>query len=137
MKSTKTSKLRDLQPGEIETKLTDSREELMKLRFQQVSMAKRNNVYFALEIARMAATSLQPHEPMPRDSEIDAFGLTHVGKARHENQDHFLLSFIRKRLDVIATSLTDLGALALPEERLAAVGLLAAGVTAAPGFRCT
>ncbi len=37
MKSTKTSKLRDLQPGEIETKLTDSREELMKLRFQAVT----------------------------------------------------------------------------------------------------
>jgi large subunit ribosomal protein L29 len=37
MKSTKTSKLRELQPGEIETKLTDSREELMKLRFQAVS----------------------------------------------------------------------------------------------------
>jgi large subunit ribosomal protein L29 len=37
MKSTKTSKLRDLQPGEIETKLTDAREELMKLRFQQVT----------------------------------------------------------------------------------------------------
>ncbi len=37
MKSTKTSKLRDLQPGELETKLTDSREELMKLRFQAVT----------------------------------------------------------------------------------------------------
>ena len=37
MKSTKTSKLRELQPGEIETKLSDSREELMKLRFQAVS----------------------------------------------------------------------------------------------------
>ena len=37
MKSTKTSKLRELQPGEIETKLTDSREELMKLRFQAVT----------------------------------------------------------------------------------------------------
>ena len=37
MKSTKTSKLRDLQPGEIETKLSDSREELMKLRFQAVT----------------------------------------------------------------------------------------------------
>jgi hypothetical protein len=29
MKSVKPGKLRDLQPGEIETKLTDSREELM------------------------------------------------------------------------------------------------------------
>ena len=37
MKSTKTSKLRELQPGEIETKLSDSREELMKLRFQAVT----------------------------------------------------------------------------------------------------
>jgi large subunit ribosomal protein L29 len=37
MKSTKTEKLRDLQPGEIETKLADSREELMKLRFQAVT----------------------------------------------------------------------------------------------------
>jgi len=37
MKSVKTSKLRDMQPGEIETKLTDSREELMKLRFQSVT----------------------------------------------------------------------------------------------------
>ena len=37
MKSTKTSKLRDMQQSEIETKLTDSREELMKLRFQAVT----------------------------------------------------------------------------------------------------
>ena len=37
MKSTTTSKLRELQPGEIETKLADSREELMKLRFQSVT----------------------------------------------------------------------------------------------------
>jgi large subunit ribosomal protein L29 len=37
MKSTKTSALRDLKPGEIETKLADAREELMKLRFQQVT----------------------------------------------------------------------------------------------------
>ena len=37
MKFTKTSKLRELQQGEIETKLTDSREELMKLRFQAVT----------------------------------------------------------------------------------------------------
>ncbi len=37
MKPVKPSKIRDLQPGEIETKLTDSREELMKLRFQAVT----------------------------------------------------------------------------------------------------
>lgn len=37
MKSVKPSELRNLKAGEIETKLTDSREELMKLRFQQVT----------------------------------------------------------------------------------------------------
>ena len=37
MKSVKTSELRNLNSGEIETKLADAREELMKLRFQQVT----------------------------------------------------------------------------------------------------
>jgi large subunit ribosomal protein L29 len=37
MKAAKPSALRDLKPGEIETKLADAREELMKLRFQQVT----------------------------------------------------------------------------------------------------
>jgi len=37
MKSEKPSKLRDLKPGEIETRLADAREEMMKLRFQQVA----------------------------------------------------------------------------------------------------
>ena len=37
MKSTKTSDLRNLKAGELDTKLSDAREELMKLRFQQVT----------------------------------------------------------------------------------------------------
>ena len=37
MKSTKASDLRNLNSGEIETKLSDANEELMKLRFQQVT----------------------------------------------------------------------------------------------------
>jgi len=37
MKPTTTSDLRNLKSGEIETKLSDAREELMKLRFQQVT----------------------------------------------------------------------------------------------------
>jgi len=37
MKSTKTSDLRNLKSGEIESKLTDAREELIKLRFQAVT----------------------------------------------------------------------------------------------------
>jgi len=37
MKPVKASALRNMKSGEIETKLTDAREELMKLRFQQVT----------------------------------------------------------------------------------------------------
>jgi len=37
MKSVKPSEIRNLQPGEIDVKLADAREEMMKLRFQQVT----------------------------------------------------------------------------------------------------
>jgi large subunit ribosomal protein L29 len=37
MKSTKASDLRNLKSGEIESKLSDAHEELMKLRFQAVT----------------------------------------------------------------------------------------------------
>lgn len=37
MKPVKPNVLRNMKPGEIEAKITDAREELMKLRFQQVT----------------------------------------------------------------------------------------------------
>lgn len=37
MKPVKASAIRNMNPGEVETKLADAREELMKLRFQQVT----------------------------------------------------------------------------------------------------
>jgi large subunit ribosomal protein L29 len=37
MKPVKPAALRNMKPSEIETKLADAREELMKLRFQQVT----------------------------------------------------------------------------------------------------
>jgi len=37
MKGVKTAELRSLKPGEIQAKLADAQEELMKFRFQQVS----------------------------------------------------------------------------------------------------
>jgi large subunit ribosomal protein L29 len=37
MKPVKASTIRNMKSGEIESKLTDAREELMKLRFQQVT----------------------------------------------------------------------------------------------------
>jgi large subunit ribosomal protein L29 len=37
MKAVKSKELRTMKPGEIETKINDARDELMKLRFQQVT----------------------------------------------------------------------------------------------------
>jgi large subunit ribosomal protein L29 len=56
MKSTKTSELRNLRAGELETKLADAREELMKLRFQQVTGQLTDTSHLRIlrrEIARM------------------------------------------------------------------------------------
>ena len=56
MKSVKSSELRNLKSGEIETKLTDAQEELMKLRFQQVTGQLTDTSHLRIlkrEIARM------------------------------------------------------------------------------------
>ena len=63
MKSVKPSELRNLKPGEIETKLTDAQEELMKLRFQQVTGQLTDTSRLRIlkrEIARMQ-TILREH----------------------------------------------------------------------------
>ncbi len=64
----------------------------------------------------------------PRDDELDLFGLTHAGKVRRENQDHFLLCTVHPLAVVHATSLPDRQALPLRGERLATVMLVADGV---------
>lgn len=69
----------------------------------------------------------------PRDEEIDVFGLTHVGKVRKVNQDHFLISFLRKRMDLRLTSLPDIQQLPLDSERMATLLMVADGVGGGPG----
>jgi len=64
----------------------------------------------------------------PRDDEIDVFGLTHPGKVRKANQDHFLLGSLRKRLDVLLTSLPSDSQLLIEDERLAFLAMVADGV---------
>lgn len=81
-------------------------------------------------------TSLKPRtariEPVPgakpRDDELDLFGLTHPGKVRRENQDHFLLCTVHPLAVVHATSLPNPDLLPLRGERLATVMLVADGV---------
>lgn len=67
-------------------------------------------------------------DPRPRDDELDLFGLTHTGRVRTENQDHFLLATVQPQVVVHATSLPDLSALAPSPDRLATVLLVADGV---------
>lgn len=63
----------------------------------------------------------------PRDDEIDVFGLSHRGTVRAENQDHFLLATINKRLQVLNTSLVEQEHLPV-EERVAFIAMVADGV---------
>src|SRR2546430_17616706 len=53
----------------------------------------------------------------PRDDEIDTYGLTHPGKVRPDNQDHFLIGQLRGRLAVKASSLPSIHNLPLEEDR--------------------
>lgn len=69
----------------------------------------------------------------PRDSELDLFGLTHVGKVRKTNQDHFLMCTVHPQALMHSTSLPDPDALPLRGERLATIMLVADGVGGGTG----
>jgi len=64
----------------------------------------------------------------PRDDELDLFGLTHPGKVRRENQDHFLLGTVHQQVVIHGTSLPEPDRLPLRGERLATILLVADGV---------
>src|SRR5512141_151586 len=69
----------------------------------------------------------------PHDSELDLFGLTHVGRVRKENQDHFMLCTVHPQVVVHGTSLPDADKLPLRGERLATYMLVADGVGSGAG----
>lgn len=64
----------------------------------------------------------------PRDDELDLFGLTHPGKVRKENQDHFLLCTVHPQMVIHGTSLPNPEHLPLRGTRLATIMLVADGV---------
>ena len=64
----------------------------------------------------------------PRDEEIDVYGLTHPGKVRTENQDHFLICSLKKQMVVRMTSLPRAEDLMADPERLASLAVVADGV---------
>jgi len=64
----------------------------------------------------------------PRDDEIDVYGLTHPGKVRADNQDHFLICALQKQVVVQLTSLPGADHLMADGERLAFLAMVADGV---------
>jgi len=64
----------------------------------------------------------------PRDDEIDVWGLTHPGKVRKSNQDHFLLGSLHKRLEILASSLPAAEQLRACDERIGFLAMIADGV---------
>ena len=78
-------------------------------------------------------TQALPNTRKPRDDEIDVHGLTHTGRVRKENQDHFLLATVHKRVNVIATNLGTQSHLPAREQRVAFIAVVADGVGGAQG----
>jgi protein phosphatase len=64
----------------------------------------------------------------PRDSDLDFYGLTHRGRVRTENQDHFLVCTVHPQAVIHGTSLPAVDTLPLRGERLATFLLVADGV---------
>jgi serine/threonine protein phosphatase PrpC len=64
----------------------------------------------------------------PRDEEIDVYGLTDQGKVRKDNQDHFLIASVHRRLHVLQTSLTDPTRVPMADDRVAFLAMVADGV---------
>jgi protein phosphatase len=69
----------------------------------------------------------------PREDEIDFFGLTHRGRVRKNNNDHFLLASLHKRMEVRLTSLPGLEQSLVSDQRLAFIGMVADGVGGTEG----
>lgn len=87
----------------------------------------------AKSVTRSLEAAVHVSGERPLDEEIDVFGMTHVGKTRAENQDHFLICSLQKTLEVHATSLPDASVFPQRGERLAFVGVVADGVGGVAG----
>ena len=74
-----------------------------------------------------------PPTRKPTDDELDVYGLTHRGKVRTTNQDHFLICSLRKQMLVHLTSLSGLDTMPVLAERLAFLAVVADGVGGSAG----
>ena len=71
--------------------------------------------------------------PKPDDDELDLFGMTHIGKVRKQNQDHFLICTVHQQLLIHGTSFPDPSKLKVRGQRFATFLLVADGVGGSAG----
>jgi len=64
----------------------------------------------------------------PNDDEIDLFGITHTGRVRKDNQDHFFIAMVHPQINVVGSSLPSDCDLPLRGTRLGTILLVADGV---------
>jgi protein phosphatase len=80
----------------------------------------------------MPALAAAPAAPLPtrkpREDEIDVHGVTHPGKVRQDNQDHFVLCSLRKQLVLRLSSIPDARSIMGESERVASLAMVADGV---------
>jgi len=81
-----------------------------------------------MRLSELFKTPLAELGPKPSDQELDLFGMTHVGRVRTENQDHFLLCTVHPEVVIHGTSLPMPEDLPLRGQRLATILLVADGV---------
>ena len=60
-----------------------------------------------MKLASPFSVPARSSDERPRDDELDLYGLTHPGRVRSENQDHFLLCTVHPQVHVHGTSLPD------------------------------
>lgn len=83
------------------------------------------------ELRTTVVADVEPNRP--RDEELDLFGLTHTGKVRKTNQDHFMVATIHPQMVVHTTSLPEAESLPLRGQRMATIMLVADGVGGTSG----
>ena len=76
----------------------------------------------------MTAPTIAGPQRKPNDQEIDVYGITHRGKVRKENQDHFLICDLKRQMVVRQTSLPSIKSVTAEPERLAFLMMVADGV---------
>lgn len=70
-----------------------------------------------------------PPSRTPRDDEVDVYGLSHTGKVRKDNQDHYLIATFHRHINVVSSNVAGIDEhFGRSDQRVAFVAVVADGV---------